>query len=521
MLEPLRTMYRREGGAKVLSTRFRQVGLLVLAALLAFTPAQAQDSPTMTLEEAIALARRSNPEYLQQANDMGLADWAVRDAYGALLPGASVSTTYGYQAAGAPRFGIFTGTDLGLGSSTDYYSSSYSLGLTYRLSGATLLAPGQARSQRFATAAGIEAAAFNLTANVTRQYIAVKRGQDGVVLARQELARADENLKLAQARVQVGSAIPLESKQAEVERGRAEVALLQAENLGETERLRLAQVLGTPLPRVQLATTFAVRDVPWTEDELVGQAASAHPQLRAARAAESAADAGVRMARSAYLPSLSVSAGLSGYARQAGNADHLIEQARDNVALQQASCMRWQTIAQGIGQPLPGVPADCSAFTLTPDAEAQIRRENNVFPFNYSRDPFSMSLTLSLPLFDGFSRERQVEQARVTRADAALRLRADEMRIRTEVATALHNVQTARRSAELEARNAELADEQLRLARERYRLGAGSFIELQDAETMKARADRAHLNSVYQFHENLAALEAAVGRPLLNVVETR
>jgi outer membrane protein TolC len=75
-------------------------------------------------------------------------------------------------------------------------------------------------------------------------------------------------------------------------------------------------------------------------------------------------------------------------------------------------------------------------------------------------------------------------------------------------------VQTARRSAELEARNAELAESSCNLARERYRVGAASFLELQDAETAKARADRAHLTALYQFHESLAALEAAVGRPL-------
>lgn len=494
----------------------------VLMMLVSTTAAYAQDAASMTLEEAIAIARQHNPVFLQQANDIGLADWNVRDAYGALLPGANVSTTYGYQAAGTPRFGIFTGSDLGIGSTTDYYSSSYSIGLSYRLTGASLVAPGQARQQRTATIAGVEAAAFGLTTEVTRQYIAVKRAQDGVVLAQQELARADENLKLADARVQVGAAIPLESKQAEVERGRAEVGVLQAENLVRTEQLRLMQLLGVRRPGgVELTTTFEMRDVPWTESELVAMAARSHPQLRAARASETAAGAGVRMARSAYLPTLNFSAGLSGYARQAGNADLLVDQAKENVASAAQSCIRLNQISAGLSQPLPGLPADCSEFTLTQEHINQIRRSNNVFPFNYTRDPFTMNLTVSLPLFDGFSRERQVEQARIARSDAALHLQSEELRIHTEVATALHNVHTARRSAELEARNAELADEQLRLARERYRVGAASFLELQDAETIKARADRAHLTSVYQFHESLASLEAAVGGPFMNAVEAR
>ena len=63
-------------------------------------------------------------------------------------------------------------------------------------------------------------------------------------------------------------------------------------------------------------------------------------------------------------------------------------------------------------------------------------------------------------------------------------------------------------------RDAQMGDNMIWLARERYRLGAASFLELQEAVTIKARADRAYLIAVYSFHENMAALEAAVGRNL-------
>ena len=490
--------------------------LAVLALVVAPAPevsAQEVQSATLTLDEAIALARRNNPDFLQQANDVAAADWAVRAAYGSLLPGASASTTYSYQAAGTQRVGNFG--DIGVTNNTDYYSSNYNLGLSYRLSGATLMAPGQARSQRRATEAGVEAAVFTLRSNVVRQYLAVKRSQDGVTLAGQELARAEDNLRLARARVEVGAAIPMEATQAEIERGRAEVALLQAQNAVATERLRLEQVLGTDLPDgVDLTTAFAVTDVPWSETQLQAYAAEAHPSLRAARAAEAASDAGVKMARSSYLPSLSFSAGISGFMRQAGNSEFLVDQAWQGVYAQQDQCELTNMISAGLTTPLPGLPRDCSAITLTPDDEQRIREGNSLFPFGYERNPFSASMTISLPIFDGLARERQVEQAKIARTDAELRRQSEEMRLRTEIAAALGTARTGARSAELEARNAELAEEQLRLARERYRLGAASYIELQEAETLKARADRAYLSALYQFHESLAALEAAVGRPL-------
>ena len=496
------------------SYSYRQPIMAALALLLALAPdASAQTGATLTLDEAITLARRNNPDFLQQANDVAAADWAVRDAYGSLLPGASASTSYSYQAAGTQRVGNFG--DIGVTNSTDYYSSNYNLGVSYRLSGATLMAPGQAKSQRRATAAGVEAAVFALRTNVTRQYLAVKRARDGVTLAEQELARASDNLRLAQARVQVGAAIPMEATQAEIERGRAEVALLQARNLVDTERFRLAQVLGTDLPAdVDLTTQFAVTEVPWTETQLQAFAAEAHPSLQAARAAESASRASVRMARSSYLPSLNFSAGISGFMRQAGNSEYLVDQAWQGVYAQQDQCELMNQISSGLSTPLPGTPQDCTRFFLTSEDEQRIREGNSLFPFGYERNPFSASLSISLPIFDGLSRERQVEQAKIARTDAELRLRSEEMRLRTEIAAALGTARTGARSAELEARNAELADEQLRLARERYRLGAASYIELQEAETLKARADRAYLSALYQFHESLAALEAAVGRPL-------
>src|SRR5690606_28246909 len=124
---------------------------LVLAVASAAT-AGAQETPaTLTLEEAIALARRNNPDFLAQRNDEREADWAVRQAYGALLPGASVSLGAQYQGKGSPRFGIFTAEDIGVGQTPSYLSSSYSIGLDYQLSAASLLRPGQERANRRAT----------------------------------------------------------------------------------------------------------------------------------------------------------------------------------------------------------------------------------------------------------------------------------------------------------------------------------------------------------------------------------
>lgn len=492
------------------------LGGLALALTLCPAAGRAQQSPaTLSLDEAIALARRHNPEFLSQQNNEVSADWGVREAYGGLLPTAFASTGLQYQARGRPRFGIFTAEDIGFDETPAYYLSDYYLGLNYQLGAATFFRLGRERAAQRAAEAETRAAEFTLAAAVTRQYLTALRARDGVALARQELQRAEETLKLAQARVAVGAAIPLEEKQAAVERGRAEVVLLQAENLLQTEKLRLLERLGMELERdVELTSAFQVFEPRWSKEELVQRALSRHPQLEALHALEQSASAGVRMARSAYLPTLELSAGWSGFTRESGEPESLVEQTRLSLDGQREQCELLNQISAGLREPLPGTPVDCSGFVLTDAQRQRILDGNNTFPFDFSSQPPTFQLRLSLPIFQGFSRQRQVESARVAAQDARHRLRAEELRLKTEVAAALQTLATSYRTVGLDERNRELGDEQLRLARERYRVGAASFVDLLEAETIKARADRAYLVAVYSFHEALAALEAAVGEKL-------
>ena len=54
---------------------------------------------TLTLDDAITLARRNNPVYLSQANNRRTADAAIRSARGALLPSADASFSGRYSRA--------------------------------------------------------------------------------------------------------------------------------------------------------------------------------------------------------------------------------------------------------------------------------------------------------------------------------------------------------------------------------------------------------------------------------------
>jgi outer membrane protein len=487
---------------------------VVLMTVLLATDVEAQTAPaTMSLEDAVQLARRHSPGYLQTANDEAVSDWNVRAAYGALLPSLTVSSGLDWRGGGTPRFGQFSGEDLGLGSTPDYLFSDYSIRLGWTVSGGTFFRMAQQRAAREATVARIEAAGYTLETDVTRQYLSALRARDAVQIAERELAATDEALKLATARVESGAAPRMDAAQAEVERGRAEVALLHAQAAEETEKLRLLQRIGLDLDHaVDLTTQLTVFEPVWTLEELSQAAMQTHPQLVAARAAESSGRAAARAARMSYLPTVSVGGGWSGYTQHARDEAFLINQAQSSAQNRVESCQRTNDLYSRLADPLP--PQNCAALAFTDADRSRIIGANNVWPFNFTRQPPSFGMTISMPIFDGFSREAQVQQAAATAADARHQLREEELNRRATVATSFLAVRTAWRAVAIEERNVAAATEQLEFARERYRLGAGSILELTQAQATMARADQAHLAALYAFHENLAELEAAVGRPL-------
>lgn len=468
-----------------------------------------QDTLRLSLDDALRLAREGSPAYLAARNDASDADWAVREAYGSLLPFASVGGSLSWQGPGEARFGSLTLAQ----NQPAYYFSSYDLGLSYALDGARLLAPSAAGAHRRATAARIRAAEIALDAAVTRAYLELLRRLEGERLAGQQLERARFNLRLASAQQEVGAVTPLDARRAEVQVGRAEVAVLQADHARNTARLRLLQQIGVAEDRaVDPTTRFALEEPRWERDTLLALATARNPTLAAREATLEAGRVNVRQARSAYLPSLSARAGWSGYTREASSVTGLIQQAQAGVAQQVQSCVTLNEIFRRLTDPLP--TQDCASIRFTDEQRNRIVAENSAFPFDFTRQPASASVSLSLPVFQGLGRERQLEAARVQREDAELQLREQRIALAADLTIALRAVETAYQSALLEDRNRAVADEQLRLAGERYRLGAISIVELVDAETVKAEADQAYVNAVFAYHDAVTELEAAVGAEL-------
>ncbi len=478
----------------------------VATPLVAQTPAvPAAAGPALTLDEALGLARRNSPTYLQALEGRRRAGAAVRSAWGNLTP--DVSTNFGASfREGRPQ--LINGVPLG--ASANQIQSSYGVNAQLSINSAALLQPRAQRLNADATEADIRASGQTLHTAVTQQYIAVLQQQARAALQDTLVATAQAQLELARVRASVGSATPLDVQQAEVELGRQRVAGIQARNQAEVEKLRLFQAMGVPMPEgVRLTTEFELEAPTLSLDQLLQMGREGNPSLAAAEARTRVSDIGVKQARGEYLPTFSVQTGIGGYTSQFTDDDFLVSSALGNA---QAQCTSENDLRELVGLPPSGI--DCGAITLSPDRVANIRSSNRAFPFDFTTNPWQISAGLSLPIFNGFAREQRVQEAQASRNEAQYRARASRLQLETDVTAAYLTLQSQLQAVELQEQNARTARQALELAQERYRVGASTFVEVSQARDTFAQAETERINAIYEFQRAFASLEAAVGRPL-------
>lgn len=467
----------------------------------------------LTIEQAVSLAVRNNPDYLSVRNNRNSAAAELRSARGGLLPQLNASLSGQYQQGGRQFV-----SGVSLGSNTDALQSAYNLGLTYRVNAATFIGPKVQRANSAAVEADIAGATENLSAVIRQNYITALQSAAQVQLQDTLVANAQLQLELAKAKAQVGNGTLLDVQRAEVALGQQQVARLQAKNQHDVDRLRLFQQMGVPEPpNVQLVSDLNVmRDSIPPLDRLLSLARTQNPGVVALHSREHVADLNVTREHAEYTPTLTLSTGIGGYTYQYRDPSFLINQAQGQITSQAAACQQRNQLQQlyALNGMAPGAPEDCSALIFTPAQAAQIRSTNSTFPFNFTSAPRSLSAIVSLPLFDGFAREQRVEEAQVAREDARYNVRSRELALTADVTSAYLTLQTAQQTVALQQENAAKAKQELKFVQDQYAVGLATFVDLTTSRTAFAQAETDRINAIFNYHKAVAALESAIGRPL-------
>jgi outer membrane protein TolC len=482
---------------------------------------------TVSLAEALGQARANSPAYRQVLNDAGPAGVAVRNAYGKLLPTFGVGGNVGYSGDGKSTFGGETFNQVSAA-----VTSGYGMQLDLNISGSTILGPGTQKANQRAVEEDILSAGIGLNNDITAQYLSVLQAAAQADVARQQVRRNSEFLELAKARFQVGQATLLDVRQAEVTKGQSEVQLLQAVQTENEAKIELVRRMGVELPvpvsEMALSDSFALSEPRYDLQMLLKTADEENPTLRALRAREDASRASARSAKSQYLPSLSASAVWQGYTQEFTNTGLLLNGQVASAKVRAANCTFQNDLIGALpGGGIPGYPnggqvPDCKSFAgldatgeaLNPELEQALLARNNVWPLDFNNQPFRANLQISVPIFQGFSRNLDVARANAAREDAEETTRARRLQVLSDVQARYLGLQAAWQATAVQSSNRSAAREQLQLAQERFRLGSGNALEVTDAQAAVARAEGDYVNAVYAYHKAIAALEYAVGRPL-------
>ena len=253
-------------------------------------PARFADSvPRVTLGEAIERAARLDPNYVRALGQVDNAEWGRRAALLTLiLPSISASLD-----------------------ATKYSSEFFNIGTGHPQSN-SVIASIQARYELFSgrkyadlgrTAAEVEGAEatelqqrFQTALNTEADYYGVLRNKELSRVARERIRRAEEGLAVARARVAAGAAVRSDSLQLVLELTQAQVEQLQRDALLRVAQLQLGRRVGEAGPvDAEPLDTLPAPDLPLALPDAVELALRQGPQYRAARAAEKAASAALRV----------------------------------------------------------------------------------------------------------------------------------------------------------------------------------------------------------------------------------
>lgn len=292
---------------------------------------------------------------------------------------------------------------------------------------------------------------FQTVQQVKQAFFNAVAARDLVGVEERRVERQEDQLDFVEQQLELGRATRSDLLRSQVDLNNARLALLNAENDERTTTFRLTEVVGSDT-RVGPApeATLEAQPLPFSRDQLFSIAERSAPAIQTAEAATDAAEAAVSSARSAYLPSLNFSGG-------------------------------W----------------DWSNSDFPPTDRS-----------------WSIALSGTMPLFNGFQRETQVYRARVQADLAQEQERAARLNLNSELDAAYSSAQSAQAGIDLAEQNVTLSEESLRVVQERYRLGLATILELQDGQITLTQAEAELVQRRFDYQLALAQIEALLGGPV-------
>ncbi len=432
---------------------------LILAALGpgALAAQEAKPAVVLTVDEAIALALRQNPFHLATQEKVYQARAQVRQAVSGFLPTLNASGTDTLdEKLFTLEFPSMIPGEPPQRIAVDFtkdYQMAFSFGLP-------LFAGGRLTAGYKQANLGLRASQESVRLSEQETVFNAKRAFYGYLLAREFSAVADEALRLAEDFMknvrnlyEVGMASKFDLLRSEVQVANLKPQSIRARNSVDVAALGLKTVCGLELDTpIEVRGELAAPPLDPVSEAIVEEALAGRPELRQIDYQRLMAGQSLKIARGSMLPTLALGGAYNVWG--------------DALNFRKGT---WQ---------------------------------------NY----YTINLSLSLPLFNGFEAQARVGQSKALIRELDLTRQGLSEAIAFEVRQAVLNNNQARETLLSQEKNVEQAREAVRIAELNYAEGLATNLDVSTAQVALSQARTNHSQALYDCVISQAQLEKAVGR---------
>lgn len=404
---------------------------------------------TLTLQDALARARKYNIEFNAALTEQGVAHQDKVQARAALLPSIAYNNQYLYTQ------GNGTGTNAPIFIANNNVHEYISQGNAHESFGLSDFANYQrARALEAVARAKSEIAARGLVVTVVQAYYGLIAAQRKYSSTQQASAEADRFLDISQRLEKGGEVAHADVIKAQIQAQDRQRDLREAQLAMDKSRLDLAVLLFPDFNQnFNVVDDLDLAPPLQSFDEFTRLAQIKNPDLRASQASLQAAQSELTGARFGYLPALAL--------------DY------------------WYGI-------------DATHFAVNG-------------PNGVSNLGNSASATLNIPIWNWGATHSKVVQADLRRKQAQRELSFTQRKLLANIREAYSEAEAARSELELLKSSAELAAESLRLTTLRYQAGESTVLEVVDAQNTLTQARNAYSDGVVRYRTALAGLQTLTG----------
>ncbi len=406
----------------------------------------------LSLNEAVSIALQRNTTLQKAANNLIGSESNVKAAYGNFLPNISASGSWSWNRSenqgGSFNIGGFViNTPATVSDSRNYSAgANWSLDLFDGLSSFATLS--QSKNALQSAQLQLEYLKQNTVFQTISLYYTVVNDQQLKGVAEDNLKWNKRNLETIVERNKLGAVTLADVYAQQVQEGNAELQVITANNNFETAKSNLLYFLGlNVLENYSFSDSLTSNELSILHSnlaaqfkdvrEMVDEALNNRSDYKSAQLDLEGANNGITIAKSGHYPRLTNSIGYNLHANQLSDLTN-------------------------------------------------------------SRT-YSIGLTLSVPIFSGFSVENRVELAKVNAMNKQVDLEDLRRTIKQNIQTTYLNLQAAKKSLEVNKSTVQAGEENLKITQEKYALGSGTLLDVLTASYNYTNARTNYINSEFQY----------------------